>query len=151
MERFSDELRNFIDTAEWIFAKRYASTWPHYYIVRERVDERLFVKLVEHIRQYGYEGRHDPMIWFVFLLSTMRRAYREFEERADRQRPKRGSKTDLIEYALQNIIGPFGIADIERLCPNVSRDTIRLAMNRWRDEGRLKMLGKGRDAKWEKT
>ena len=56
MERFSDELRNFIDTAEWIFAKRYASTWPHYYIVRERVDENLFVKLVEHIRQYGYEG-----------------------------------------------------------------------------------------------
>jgi len=39
---------------------------------------------------------------------------------------------------------------VERLCPNVSRDTIRLVMNRWREEGRLEMLGKGRDAKWRR-
>jgi len=31
--------------------------WPHEYLVRERVDENLFVRLVRHIRQYGFEGR----------------------------------------------------------------------------------------------
>jgi hypothetical protein len=46
------------------------------------------------------------------------------------------------------MVGQFGIADVERLCPGVSRDTIRLGMNRWREQGRLEMLGKGRDAKW---
>ncbi len=97
-----------------------------------------------------HNGRHDPFPWFGYLLSTLRRAYGEFEDRAERQKPKRGSKTGQVEYALQNIIGPFGIADIERLCPNVSRDSIRNAMNRWRDEGKLKMLGKGRDARWQK-
>ena len=30
--------------------------WPHEYLVRERVDETLFVKLVEHIRVNGYSG-----------------------------------------------------------------------------------------------
>ena len=35
------------------------------------------------------------------------------------------------------------IADVEQLCPNVSRDTIRLVMNRWREKGRLEMLGRG--------
>ena len=45
---------------------------------------------------------------------------------------------------------PFGISDLERLCPNVSRDMIRLVMNRWREQGRLEMLGKGRDTKWRK-
>jgi len=30
--------------------------WPHEYIVRERVDETLFVKLVKHIREHGYKG-----------------------------------------------------------------------------------------------
>jgi len=30
--------------------------WPHEYIVRERVDEGLFVQLVGHIRAHGYEG-----------------------------------------------------------------------------------------------
>ena len=56
VERFSDELYNFINNVEWIFAKKYASTWPHHYIVRDRVDENLFMKLVEHIRRFGYEG-----------------------------------------------------------------------------------------------
>ena len=30
--------------------------WPHEYIVRERVDEALFERLVRHIRKHGYEG-----------------------------------------------------------------------------------------------
>ena len=50
------ELRDFVDTAEWTFAKTMPE-WPHEYIVRERVDENLFVRLVKHIRQYGFEGR----------------------------------------------------------------------------------------------
>jgi len=29
--------------------------WPHEYIVRERVDDVLFVKLIEHIRNNGYQ------------------------------------------------------------------------------------------------
>jgi len=77
-------------------------------------------------------------------------AYREFEERANRERPARGSKADLIAYALENVRGPFGIADIERLLPNVRREMIRVVMNRWRSKDRLKMLGRGRDAKWRR-
>jgi len=49
-------LRDFVDTAEWTFAKTMPE-WPHEYLVRERVDENLFVRLVRHIRQYGFEGR----------------------------------------------------------------------------------------------
>ena len=30
--------------------------WPHEYIVRERVDDNLFVKLVAYIRANGYQG-----------------------------------------------------------------------------------------------
>ena len=56
----------------------------------------------------------------------------------------------MVEYALENMISPFGIADVERLCPNVSRDTIRLVMNRWRAQEKLEMLAKGRDAKWRR-
>ncbi len=56
MRKFSKELKDFINDSEWIFAKTYAKTWPHHYIVRDRVDENLFIKLAEHIRQYGDEG-----------------------------------------------------------------------------------------------
>lgn len=97
-----------------------------------------------------HEVRHEILPWFDYFLSTMRMAYREFEERAERQRPTRGSKADLIDYALANVPSPFGISDVERVCPNVSRDMIRVVMNRWRKEGRLKAMGRGRDARWER-
>jgi Fic family protein len=118
-------------------------------------------RLVEQTKESYYQGlkdssagwhggKHDLFAWFNYFLSNLRMAYREFEERASRERPARGSKADLIAYALENVQGPFGIADIERLCPNVSREMIRVVMNRWRSEDRLKMLGRGRDAKWRR-
>jgi hypothetical protein len=55
-----DDLREFIDSTEWTFAKT-MPVWPHEYIVRERVDENLFVRLVQHIREHGYEGKFYRM------------------------------------------------------------------------------------------
>ncbi|MBN2891887.1 MAG: hypothetical protein JXL97_08475 [Bacteroidales bacterium] len=56
MQKFSDEIKQLIETINWTFAKTYAETWPHEYIVRKHIDDELFVKFVEHIRNYGYTG-----------------------------------------------------------------------------------------------
>lgn len=56
MRELSDELIEFIGKEKWTFAKTYAATWPHEYIVQEKVDSGLFVKLAEHIDQNGYES-----------------------------------------------------------------------------------------------
>ena len=60
------DLRDFVIREKWTFAKTYAKTWPHEYIVRDRVDEALFVRLVEHIRAHGYQGRFysRPITYF---------------------------------------------------------------------------------------
>jgi Fic family protein len=118
-------------------------------------------RIVEQSRQEFYDtlgasssgwhdGRHDVLPWFNYLLTVFRTAYREFEDRAARQRPTRGAKAELIAYALESLTGPFGIADVERLCPNVSRDMIRVVLRRWKREGRLAIVRRGRDARWEK-
>lgn len=54
--RLPDALREFVNATPWTFAKTMPE-WPHEYIVRDRVDEALFVALVRHIRAHGYEGR----------------------------------------------------------------------------------------------
>lgn len=49
-------LQEFIDSVQWTFAKTMPE-WPHEYIVRDRVDEDLFMLFVQHIRSQGYESK----------------------------------------------------------------------------------------------
>lgn len=123
------------------------------YISIERLVEKTKEDYYDTLKRCSdgwHDGQHDILPWFTYMLSTMRLAYREFEERAQRARPVRGSKTDLVETTLENLSGTFGITDVERRCPNVSRDLIRRVMVRWREAGRLEMLSRGRDARWRK-
>ncbi len=123
------------------------------YISHERIVEQTKEDYYGALRASSagwHEGLHDVLPWFNYLSSTLRLAYREFEERAATERPARGSKTELVAYALAHVPSPFGIADVERLCPNVSREMVRVVMNRWRNEGRLEVLGRGRDARWQR-
>ena len=61
---FPPDLRTFIDTQDWTFA-RTMPEWPHEYIVRDRVDQSLFKRLVVHIRTHGHEGRfYDKTITY---------------------------------------------------------------------------------------
>jgi len=48
-------LQDFIKSVRWTYAKTNPK-WPHEYIVRDRVDDEMFVRLVKHIRNNGYEG-----------------------------------------------------------------------------------------------
>ena len=57
MDNLPKNLQSFIDNSNWIFAKTYAKTWPHEYIVRDKVDENKFVEFVRHIRANGYLGK----------------------------------------------------------------------------------------------
>ena len=53
--KISENLKEFISEQDWIFAKTYAETWPHEYIVQERVENDMFLKLANYIDKYGYE------------------------------------------------------------------------------------------------
>lgn len=70
------EIESFLETVAWTFARTYAKTWPHNYIVKKHVDASLFEKAVVHIRQYGYQGwfYKTPITYFQqgeFVYWTM--------------------------------------------------------------------------------
>ncbi|CAG37868.1 hypothetical protein [Desulfotalea psychrophila] len=52
---FSEEIKSFIECKDWTFAKTMPQ-WPHEYLVRDRVDSRLFELVVKHLRKNGYQG-----------------------------------------------------------------------------------------------
>ena len=65
-----DDLIAFVASAPWTFA-RTMPRWPHEYIVRGRVNERLFVKLVCHIRTNGYQGTFYDKVLTYFDADGM--------------------------------------------------------------------------------
>jgi hypothetical protein len=54
---FPDEVRRFVDSTKWTFAKTYAKTWPHEYIVRNAENAAMILAIARHIFEHGVEGR----------------------------------------------------------------------------------------------
>lgn len=65
MKKFNSILKGFIASEKWTYAKTMPE-WPHEYIVREKVDEKLFVEMVMNIRENGYKGKFysKPITYF---------------------------------------------------------------------------------------
>jgi hypothetical protein len=54
MNLLSDDLLNFLSSATWIFAKTYAKTWPHEYMLKRNEDPELFTEFVRITHKLGY-------------------------------------------------------------------------------------------------
>ena len=123
------------------------------YISLERIIEdnkERYYEVLEHSSQRWHEGKHDPWPAMNFLLYILTRACKEFEERVGLMTSPRGAKTEMVEHAIETVSGLFGITDVERLCPGVSRDMIRLVLRELKTAGRIECLGRGPGAKWRK-
>ena len=122
------------------------------YISLERLIEEnkdRYYETLEASSQGWHEGKHDPWPFINYLLYILKTAYKEFEERVGQLSSPRGSKTELIVGAIDRSVGSFRVADIQRQFPGVSLDMIRKVLKDRRPQ--VKCLGRGKDAKWEKT
>lgn len=100
--------------------------------------------------QKWHDAQHPIRPWWDYFLSTVLTAYQELEKRLGAITQGRGAKTDLVQAAVDNLPSPFSISDLERVCPSVGRDMIRVVLNKLRDDGKLQSTGSGRGAKWKK-
>ncbi|MCP4655233.1 MAG: Fic family protein [bacterium] len=123
------------------------------YISLERLIEESREEYYEALRQTSagwHESAHDLEPWLGFFLTVLRRAYRQFEERAEELTETRGTKTAQIEMAIADLGTEFTFSDLVVACPGVSRDLIRRVLQNLRKAGRLESLGLGRAARWRK-
>jgi Fic family protein len=95
-----------------------------------------------------HEDRHDPWPAVNFFLYTLLDAYREFERRVGEIASPKGAKAELVLHAIRTRTGEFRLADIERACPGVGRDWIRLLLGNLRAKGEVVCRGKGPAARW---
>src|SRR4030043_258923 len=124
------------------------------YISLERLIEQNKERYYETLEQSSegwHEGKHDPWPYLNFVLYTLKTAYREFEERVGQIASPKGAKTELVISVIGRHPGPFRISDIQKECPGVSVDLIRSVLKNLRSSGKVKCLGRGQNAEWEKT
>lgn len=95
-----------------------------------------------------HEGTHNPHPWLNYFWGMLQRASTEFEQRVATLSDGKMNKTDLVRAAILRRIGPFTSTDIERDCPAVSHDLVRLVLRQMRDENAIVLQGRGRGAKW---
>lgn len=124
------------------------------YISIERLIEEnkeRYYETLEQSSQRWHEGKHDPWPYVNYLLFILKSAYKEFEERVGQTASPKGSKTELVTAAIGRFTDSFRVSDIHRQCPGVSVDLIRQVLKNLRSVGRVKCLGRGQTAEWQRT
>ena len=100
--------------------------------------------------QGWHEGSHDLRPWLEYLLGVVLAAYREFERRAGEVSAPRGAKTQLVLEAVRRLPREFRLRELEDHSPGVTRDMVRVVLNRLKQDGRIECEGRGRGAIWRK-
>jgi Fic family protein len=100
--------------------------------------------------QGWHEGKHSLLPWTQYFLGILVAAYREFEQRIHQLSSPRGAKTEMVMSAIRHLPDGFRMVDVERLCPNVTREMIRVVLNTLKKEGEVWCEGAGAAAVWKK-
>jgi Fic family protein len=123
------------------------------YISLERLIEQnkeRYYEVLEQSSQRWRDGKHDPWPAVNFLLFILTLACKEFEQRVRQLKSPRGEKTEAVLAAIERQISTFRVADLQAECPGVGLDLIRRILGRLQKDKKVKALGTGRAAKWEK-
>jgi Fic family protein len=100
-----------------------------------------------------HEDTADPWSWLGYFTRMIAGAYATFADRAAGARTggTAGTKQQRVrEHILRHAPAVFRMADIRTAAPGVSDQTIRLVLERLKDEGKVRADGTGRSATWER-
>lgn len=139
----------------WLLQSYHAGYEVGRYISLERLIEQNKARYYETLEESSrgwHEGRHDPWPYINYVLSILKLAYRELEERVGEIKAPRGSKREQVVTAIARLnerAGPgFRIRELEQACPGVSVDMVRQVLREEQRAGRIECQGKGPAAVW---
>jgi Fic family protein len=98
-----------------------------------------------------HEGAADPWPWLGYFTSVIAGAYSVFADRAAAAQTPGTKQQRVREHVLRRAPVTFRLADIRTAVPGISDQTIRLALEQLRKEGKVRADGTGRSATWTRT
>lgn len=92
----------------------------------------------------------DPWPWLCYFTQVLSRSYEIFAQRAAAERSGGTKQERVREYVLRRAPEEFRVADVRSALPGISDPTIRMVLNRLREEKAITSAGTGRSATWRR-
>jgi Fic family protein len=121
------------------------------YISLERLVEESkeeYYRILNLCSQGWHQGKNEIIPWWNYFLSTLRRAYKEFENQVESVEA-RPAKSDLVRRTVLGQVEPFTLADMAVQLPSASRQLIKKVLAELKNAGQVRLSGRGRGARWE--
>ena len=97
-----------------------------------------------------HESNHDLRPWWNYFLGMLTAAYKEFEARVGTITSARGAKREMVRRVVKRLPERFKIGDLRQACPGISYPTLQRALADLRKAGKVRCLGRGPYAEWQK-
>jgi len=115
-------------------------------LVEESKDE--YYDVLAECSQGWHDGKSEIVPWCNYFLSVLHRAYKEFEQQVERTEA-RPAKSDLIRQTVLAQVEQFTLGDLAAQLPAVSPQLIKKVLAELKKQGKYRLIGRGRGARWE--
>lgn len=120
-------------------------------IIEEHKEE--YYSIQHKSSQKWHEKKHDPFIWMMFFVSTLRQAYNDLADKVQLapDLSASGAKTDIIKNIILEQVSDFSLSDIEHLCPSISTQVIKKVLAQLKADGLVELEGRWKRFSLEKS
>jgi Fic family protein len=121
------------------------------YVSLERLVEQSkeeYYSVLAECSQGWHEGKNAFLPWWNYFLSVLRLAYKEFERQVE-STGARPAKSDLVRRTVLAQVEQFTLRDLAGQLPSASTQLIKKILAELKKEGKIRLLGRGRGARWE--
>jgi hypothetical protein len=94
------------------------------------------------------EARGKQDLWWNYFLGLLRQAYKELERQVESVEA-RPAKSDLVRQSVLGQVEQFTLGDLAAQMPAVSPQLIKKVFAELKKQGRIRLAGRGRGARWE--
>lgn len=115
-------------------------------LVEESKDQ--YYRALAECSQGWHEGRNAVVPWWNYFLDVLRRAYDELDLQMGsvEARPAKG---DLVRQTILTQVEQFTLGDLAAQVPVASPQLIKKVLAEMKQQGKVRLLGRGRGARWE--
>ncbi len=121
------------------------------YISLERLVEQSkeeYYGILAECSKDWYEGKNEIIPWWNYFLSMLCQAYKEFERQVESTKA-RPAKSDLVRQTVLAQVEQFTLGDLAAQLPSVSLQLIKKILAELKKQGKIRLVGRGRGARWE--